>query len=193
MSSGMNIGHRHIAPIYPFLIVLAARTANALIDGPRAVRAIVAVLLCSHAVSSLSSFPGYLSYFNLAGGGARGGSRFLLDSNIDWGQDMIRLGNLMKERGIEELQLLACLENGDPAAYGVRTRNRVDPFTDRPLPASAFPKPGQYFAISLTILRGMYNDNKSFQEFLAKTRAMTPIGIAGDSIHLYRMPPAENP
>ncbi len=67
--SRLDIGHRHILPIYPFLIVFIAGGAAVLLRRSRAWAGIVAVLLVMHVVSSLRAFPAYLPYSNEAWGG----------------------------------------------------------------------------------------------------------------------------
>jgi hypothetical protein len=190
MASGMNIGHRHLAPLYPFLFMAAGRAAAGLLEaGPRA-RLVGLLLLAGQAGSALAAHPGHLSYFNALAGGTRGGHRYLLDSNLDWGQDLVRLGRRMKDLGLEELHLIACFENGDPRAYGVRYRHRLDGAVTRPLPPEAFPRPGQAFAVSLNVLHGLYQDAPAVQDFMATVRTLTPLARAGDSILIYRMPEA---
>lgn len=80
----INIGHRYILPVYPFLAMgvgyLAARTNG------WAKKAVFALILV-HIGSSAAVWPHHLAYFNELSRG-----RFhLADSNIDWGQDLIFL------------------------------------------------------------------------------------------------------
>jgi 4-amino-4-deoxy-L-arabinose transferase-like glycosyltransferase len=99
MSSTINIGIRHILPIYPFLFVWvgAVLMAKAL---PRWCRATTVVLACLLVVESLNAFPNYLSFFNLFCGGSNQGHRYLLDSNLDWSQDIKKLKTYVTSRGI---------------------------------------------------------------------------------------------
>ena len=46
------------------------------------------LLLAAYLVSFIAATPGYLSYFNFVAGGSEGDGRYLLDSNLDWGQDL---------------------------------------------------------------------------------------------------------
>ncbi len=64
MTSGLNIGVRHILPIYPFLIILAAAAAWELGRGRWAWRYAVGALLALHVISSLRTYPNYLAYSN---------------------------------------------------------------------------------------------------------------------------------
>jgi hypothetical protein len=88
----LDIGFRYFLPALPFLFVFAARVAapgsGAAAAVPR--RAWMALLVALAAwlgVSSLSIHPHYLAYFNEVAGGPANGGRWLIDSNLDWGQD----------------------------------------------------------------------------------------------------------
>jgi hypothetical protein len=68
---------------------------------------------------SLWTWPNYLAYFNLVSGGPTKGHNYLLDSNLDWGQDLITLRRYMETEGIEEIDL-AYFGRVRPEVYGVR-------------------------------------------------------------------------
>ncbi len=80
----VNIGLRYLLPLYPLLCVYASGS----IAGPRRWRKGAAVVLAGwFIVASASIYPDYLAYFNELVGGPRNGYRYLVDSNLDWGQD----------------------------------------------------------------------------------------------------------
>jgi tetratricopeptide (TPR) repeat protein len=89
MTSGLDIGLRHILPFYPFLIVLAAAGAWNFATQRRAWQWAVGGLLLFHAASSVRAFPNYLPYSNEAWGGPSKTYRVLTDSNVDWGQGLV--------------------------------------------------------------------------------------------------------
>ena len=89
LTSNLNIGIRHILPVYPFLIVLAASAAWWLATKRRAWAIAVAGVVVIHAASSLRAFPNYLPYSNELWGGPSETYRVLSDSNVDWGQNQI--------------------------------------------------------------------------------------------------------
>jgi len=88
MASPLNIGIRHILPMFPFLVVVAAVGAWNLARRGRVWQVIVAVLVLNHAGSSLRAFPNYLAYANEVWGGPSRTYRVLTDSNVDWGQGL---------------------------------------------------------------------------------------------------------
>jgi hypothetical protein len=98
MLSSINIGLRHLLPIYPILAVAAAallvraRWANAL-----AVCGLIAAAECAWI------HPYYLSFFNVFAGGASNGPKYLLDSNIDWGQDLIRAKRYIDSQRVDHV------------------------------------------------------------------------------------------
>lgn len=84
--SGMNIGLRHIFPIIPLLAIFgAAGIWNLPLKRNILIGALI-VLLSTHAVSSLHTFPNYISYGNELWGGPESVYKYLADSNTDWGQ-----------------------------------------------------------------------------------------------------------
>jgi 4-amino-4-deoxy-L-arabinose transferase-like glycosyltransferase len=102
MHSDMNIGVRHILPIYPFLYIVGASALSVVIRWDR--RWIVAVggLLVFQVVTSLRSFPGYVAYANEAWGGQKNVHRLLSDSNSDWGQQLKTAAKYLRERNVTE-------------------------------------------------------------------------------------------
>jgi hypothetical protein len=103
MWSHVNIGLRHLLPVYPFLYALAgAPLAGCRWRWRGAAAAVLGVLL---AVESLSIYPHYTAFFNVAAGGPGAGPRYLLDSNLDWGQDLLKLHKYLVARGDPKLCL----------------------------------------------------------------------------------------
>jgi len=90
MASGINIGVRHILPIFPFLMALAGWAAATLIARRRAWAYLVALVLLFDVVSSVRAFPTYLAYANELGGGPSQTYKYLTVSNVDWAQHSSR-------------------------------------------------------------------------------------------------------
>ncbi len=118
--NSLQIGVRHVLPAYPLLFIgSAAYIARALAAHSSAARLLVGIALVWIVVASASVAPRYLQYFNLLAGGPEAGHRMLIDSNIDWGQDLIRLREYMDDEGLEAINL-AYFGRVHPSVYGVR-------------------------------------------------------------------------
>lgn len=101
MASRINIGVRHILPIYIPLSIAAAFAVVELWPRAAALRVAVAAALAWLVVSSVAAHPDYLPWMNAFAG--RRPERVLLDSNFDWGQDVWRLARICQKRGITSL------------------------------------------------------------------------------------------
>ena len=104
MSSRINIGIRHVLPVYMGMAVIAAAGAADLLErarGRRWIQVTLAALAIWFAAGSLASHPDYLPYFNeLAGGHPE---NILVDSDLDWGQDLKRLAHRLQEVGATDV------------------------------------------------------------------------------------------
>jgi hypothetical protein len=118
MTSKLDIGVRHILPIFPFLIVLAAAGAVSLARRSRVFKWAVGLLLVAHAASSLAAAPNYLPYSNEAFGGPQNTYRALDDSNVGWGGGLKALSSYLKEHHITSCWI-AYSAFPDPATFGI--------------------------------------------------------------------------
>jgi hypothetical protein len=132
MQSALNIGYRHALPAIPYLMVLisglAAPPAPALLSfGGRmhiAKRLPEILAICGLVMVigvALWIHPHYLSYFNQLAGGPANGYRVLIDSNVDWGQDLLRLKSWMADNEVTEVNL-GWFGSADPDYYGLAYR-----------------------------------------------------------------------
>jgi Dolichyl-phosphate-mannose-protein mannosyltransferase len=87
MTSGLNIGIRHVLPVYPVLFILSGAAALPPF-GSRWGRGLVLVLVLWAGLEAWRVSPEYLAYFNQFAGGAASGHRILVDSSFEWGQDL---------------------------------------------------------------------------------------------------------
>ena len=102
MTSGLNIGYRHVLPMVPFLCVLLGAAASLLVVRSLAWRIAVIALLALHVISSLRTFPNYIPYSNEAWGGTSRTYRHLTDANADWGQGMRAVKRYLDEHNISD-------------------------------------------------------------------------------------------
>lgn len=164
LPAGINIGVRHVLPAFPFLAILAA---GAFYSRRPAVRVAAVLLVASHVAESARAHPDYLAYFNQIAHGR--GERFLLDSNLDWGQDLARLGRYLQEHHIEWVYL-SYFGRSSAAKMGV---NAKDLPPDKPTRG--------WVAVSLS--------NLMMKPELAWLRDRKPAARVGKSIWLYYLGP----
>jgi 4-amino-4-deoxy-L-arabinose transferase-like glycosyltransferase len=115
--NNLKIGVRYLLPAFP-LLYLAGAAVWPRAPGRRAT-AVALLLVLAQAVTAARIHPEYLSYFNAAAGGAAGGHRVLLDSNIDWGQDLYRVPAALARLGYAGKIGLLYFGHVDPALYGI--------------------------------------------------------------------------
>ncbi|MBF0279327.1 MAG: glycosyltransferase family 39 protein [SAR324 cluster bacterium] len=108
-------------------------------------------------ISSVSIWPNYLAYFNSLSGGPSKGHQYLLDSNLDWGQDLIALKQHLQNKNIQSLDL-AYFGTVDPALYNIQYQLIGEK------------NPQRYMAISANILwGGMHYYTQKLSEGLRQT------------------------
>ncbi len=129
LTGALQIGVRHVMAAVPLLIIPAAGVAAPAFDramdgGTRGLRRfgpafLVGALLFWHVAGTVAVGPRYLQFFNEIAGGPEGGHRYLVDSNLECGQDLIRLKDWLDEKGLAEVPL-AYFGRVDPAVYGIQ-------------------------------------------------------------------------
>ena len=120
MSAGMNIGVRHILPLYVFISALAGGGAWAFISRNRKWAYAVVALLVFHAGSSATAFPHYIAYSNELWGGPANTYRLLSDSNADWGEQLKWAKKYLDGRGVKDCWFVYFGEGvAEPSYYGI--------------------------------------------------------------------------
>jgi hypothetical protein len=118
---GMNIGARHILPLYAMAEILAAAGITALAARNRGWVWVGAALVLAHIASALSVFPNYMAYANEAWGGPKNVYKLLSDSNEDWGQQLYQVKEWQDRHPGEECWFAYFASPViDPAVYGIR-------------------------------------------------------------------------
>lgn len=114
----VDLGLRYMLPVFPFLAVIGSGAAARIFEKGMFAKAAVAVLCFWYAGAIFTTFGNGLAYFNEFAGGPGGGHRYLVESNLDWGQNLVRLRDY-EER--EELSPLLVYNYGlvPPSAYGI--------------------------------------------------------------------------
>jgi hypothetical protein len=123
MSSSMDIGARHLLPVWAFLYVLIGGTAMVLLDRDVRWAWVLGVLLCWQVVTSVRVAPAYMAYGNEAWGGPAKVDRYLGDANTDWGQQLKAVKAYLDERHITNCWF-AYFPDGsvDPSDYGINCK-----------------------------------------------------------------------
>jgi tetratricopeptide (TPR) repeat protein len=120
IASPLNIAIRHILPVFPFLILLAAGGACALAHNRKRWLYAVAALLTAHCLSSLMAYPNYLAYANEAWGGHSQTHRYLTDANTDWGQQLIAVKAYVDQHQIHDCWFAYTVATAIlPSDYGI--------------------------------------------------------------------------
>jgi hypothetical protein len=175
MSSRIDLGVRHILAIYPLLaviggyamsefFVLARRTSRAILVLP--------IMLVAWVVAdSWMAHPDYLAYFNQFAGAHP--ERILVESDLDWGQDLYRLSRRLRELRVDHVSIMyygsAPLEKAGLPPYSILSAD--------------VPTIHGYVAVSVRYLTLEYAKNGS----LAWLRDITPLERIGKSIYLYNL------
>ena len=101
MSAGMNIGLRHILPMYFFLDVLIAGAVWQLIKRNKVWTYVVVILIAYQGISGAITYPSYMAYENELFGGPSNTHKNLSDSNADWGQQLHDTKRYLDQHGIK--------------------------------------------------------------------------------------------
>ncbi len=182
-----SIGLRYVLPAYPFLFVIAAGAAVSL-ERSQAFRGklkyLVLVLTMWYVLGTAAIWPNHLAYFNESVGGPKNGYRYLVDSNLDWGQDLKGLKAFMDRRGIRQVYL-SYFGLDDPRRYGIDYVWLPSYELPNPNPQATVNIPrGSYVAISVTNLQGVYMTPPTMFRWLDR---YAPIARIGQSIFVYRL------
>ncbi len=183
MSSSMNIGLRHILPIYPFVILLAAlATTSILKSKPRVAAASLSLMCVFWLIEFARVYPHNLAFFNTFIGGPKNGYKYLSDSNLDWGQDVKGLKQWMDQHHVQHINL-AVFGPADPAYYGIDATYipGADFYATSHL---SLPKLPGYLAVSYMVLQGVDLDENG-RRFFKPLFDKQPVAIIGNSIRVY--------
>jgi hypothetical protein len=109
-------------PTYPVLFILAGSLGSGLNARRRFAAIAVAGLLAWQVADAVRVYPNYLAFFNPAAGGMSNGYRHLVDSSLDWGQDLPGLKSWLDRHAGNDRVYLSYAGSGEPNYYGIRAR-----------------------------------------------------------------------
>lgn len=192
--TGFNHHMRYVLPAYPFLFIIAARTVTL----GKLRKWFSYACLTWQAATVLWFAPHWMSYYNEAAGGPKNGHKWLVDSNIDWGQDILML-KWWQDKHPEAAPLHAAMFTGfDPKDIGLKYKlpapfvkgHRETVSSDGP----RGPQPGWY-AVSVCMFKGHhFNVPEGDGEWSWSTENFTyffdnfePVEMIGYSIYIYHI------
>jgi hypothetical protein len=157
--TGFNHHSRYVLPLFPFAFVWMSKVAQAVDRRAHVITGLASIAVVWTIASSLSVYPHSMSYFNEWAGGPEKGHAHLVDSNIDWGQDLLYLKNWLDEHPQARPISLAYFGCFDPRVAGIEFRLPPQKTLagDANGPDMLYRRdklePGWY-AVSVTLLRG---------------------------------------
>lgn len=205
IQSPLNIGVRHVLPTFPFVYVLVAKQVTEWLNwhelsNPRTwlgwlknvyqiyIKSIpkylfVGFLMIWFVLGTVTIYPHFMPYYNELAGGPRNGSNLAVDSNYDWGQDLLRLANFVEKNKIEKIAV-DYFGGGSPRYY---LGEKFEPWWSARGPASG------WFAISATFRQGAYGTPtpgfiRKPEDSYEWLKPYEPIAQIGYSIFIYKIP-----
>ena len=194
VSSGVNIGHRHLTPVLPAIWLLGAAGLSHFARGSLSKLVAAAALGVLLVLEGLAAHPHYLPSTNLAFGGLDNAHELAVDSTTDWGQDLPALAAWMRSQGGGAQLHLAYFGTADPRRYGLKPVWRpCGMLGARPWPRAARAPcraPAELLAVSATCLQGAVSWTER-DECYEPLRGRAPDAIIGGSVLVYRQVPGE--
>jgi hypothetical protein len=175
MTSGINIGMRHILPVYPFLYVGAAAWLATRANWRPGVT-VLALIVALQMGECARITPDYLAFFNELAGGPGRGPEYLVDSNIDWGQDVKKLGLWLDAHTGKRRARVYYFGNAQMGYYGIDEMGYP-----KALDQKGWDEIDEYCVANVTPLEGVYVPLSD----LAPLRMREPVAKIGWSMYVY--------
>ncbi len=158
INMNLNIGHRHILPLYPVLYIMAG-AAVLWVTRMRWGKIAGGVLLGLLAVDSAVARPFYLSYFHPLAGGIERGYEHLVDSSFDWGQGLPAFADWLDGKAArrdETPVFLSYFGADSPRARGLDAVRLADDNSDHGIRSYPAQLRGGWYAIGATQYQRVY-------------------------------------
>jgi len=205
IKSPLNIGYRHLAVIIPLIYILTTdqikkwwwgvknnvnnQSVFSLLINFNQIKKIgiktifILILIIWYILEALIISPHFIAYFNEFVGGAKNGYKYVVDSNLDWGQDLKRLAKFVEQNNINKIKV-DYFGGGSPAYY---LQEKFEPWQS----AKGQPEPNSWLAVSLTFLQnaqgkpvpGFYINPEDSYSWLKNKKPTARIGY---SIFVYQ-------
>lgn len=141
--SSMQLGVRYVLPLMPCLILFTGPLAQIVARRSRPAQATMGVMVAVLLLMPLRHHPHHIAYFNELAGGPIGGRQHLLDSNLDWGQDLHLVREFMEAEGLDEIGLVY-FGTVQPYALGIQYH----------IPPPRMAVRGNWYAVSVNFVMG---------------------------------------
>lgn len=197
LRSNLNIGVRHLLPVYPFAIILVAGQIERIMpkfkvfNSKRSISILsftIYILLGWYVLENIKVYPYYLTYFNQVAGGPSQGYKYVVDSNLDWGQDLKRLGQWVEANNLSKIEV-DYFGWADPAYY-LKDRY-IWTSSTKYIDANDFIANNQsngWLAVSLTFLQGSEGPPDQYKPInYLWLQNYSPVTAIGHSIFIYHI------
>jgi hypothetical protein len=183
MSSHMNLGLRHVFPVYPFLFIFLGVIGAQLWQKRRKLATVLgAILVLGLGAETFAAYPNFIPFFNVVASNLPGGKLELLsDSNIDWGQDL-PLVKKWQEQHPDRIVYLIFSGSADPSYYGIKYFKGKQG-TQAP---SSKDTAGKKVVMAISAIELQETNTSDLDRgFYAPFRQSQPLDVLGGSIYLY--------
>jgi len=183
----LQLGISYILPVFPFLYMFAAIMIGEFtsqLDQKKKLGlyyvniGIIVLLLGWFAAVNVMTYPSYLPYFNEFVGGSHNGWKYMVDSNVDWGQDLIRLKQFMDANNVPMIKV--DYFGGGDLDYYLGNRYQVWGFDKKPSSG--------WFAVSASAVQWNTLNPPERGNYHWLTDNYEPANFVGDSILVYHVP-----
>lgn len=155
MTSKTNIGNRHLLVVYLSLFIIAGSLSILLAEGRKITKVLVLSLFAWLIAETLTAWPNYISYFSQIAGGSKNGYKHLVDSSLDWGQDLKELKSWLEKNNPQDKNVyLSFFGNSDVEYYGLKTK--MLPSYRSQKSDEIFELKGGIYCISATLFQFLY-------------------------------------
>ena len=194
LSTHLNIGLRHVLPVYPPLFVAAGwATAAAVRRWTRGAVVVAGVLFIGLTTETAVAWPHFIPFANAPTLVAVDGDRLELfaDSNMDWGQDLPLLAAWRRDHRTDPLYL-SYFGLADPRAYGIDYIAMPGGY-GYDAPPLRMPEAGRpcWVAVSASLLQSTLYAGPGLDRYYRHLSRQRPFTILGHSIYLFRLDPLD--
>ncbi len=170
MLSHLNIGVRYVLPSITLLMLLAGGAAS-ILSQRRWGMALLLVLVLGHTLSVVRYWPHLLPYANEAFGGPRQLRQYLIDANLDWGQDLPLIREYLAKRGITDYRFQS-FSTAPAQAYGL---------VEQPIPTDQEVASAPFRGVVVIGISYLYYPTMHFRWL----KAIKPTAVLGYSTYVY--------